>query len=122
MAPTFKDGDILLVRIFKERPKNLQLLQIVLVERELQPGIHYIKRIQKIHGDGYWVEGDNRDTEIQKLMSDSRTWGYLNTLVKLTVSSRRYQFKSNHQRTQSLQRTMVTAEQTATNAPYPMVF
>lgn len=78
MAPTFADGEILLVRIYKERPRNLRLLQIVLVERELQPGIHYIKRIQKIHGDGYWVEGDNRDTEIQKLMNDSRTWGYLN--------------------------------------------
>lgn len=77
MAPTFKDGDILLVRIFKERPRDLRLLQVVLVERESQPGIHYIKRIQKIHGDGYWVEGDNRDPEVELRMNDSRAWGYI---------------------------------------------
>lgn len=63
--------------MFNDRPKNLKLLQVVLIERELQPGIHYIKRIQKVHGDGYWVEGDNRDPEVATRMSDSRAWGYL---------------------------------------------
>lgn len=77
MAPTFNDGDILLVRIFAGRPVNLALLQVVLIERELQPGVHYIKRIQKIHGDAIWVEGDNRDPGLAERMNDSRTWGYL---------------------------------------------
>lgn len=77
MEPTFKDGDVLLVRIFKQTPVDIPLLTVVLIEREVQPGIFYIKRIQKSHGDAYWVEGDNRDPDIQERMSDSKSWGYI---------------------------------------------
>ena len=77
MEPTFSDGDVLLVRIFREVPIDLPLLTVVLIEREVQPGIIYIKRIQKSHGGAYWVEGDNRDPDIQGRMSDSKSWGYI---------------------------------------------
>lgn len=77
MAPTFNNGDILLIRIFKGVPERVELLKVVLVEREAQPGIHYIKRVQKAHGDLYWVEGDNRDPEVETRINDSRTWGYV---------------------------------------------
>jgi phage repressor protein C with HTH and peptisase S24 domain len=77
MEPTFKDGDVLLVRIFKQIPVDIPLLSVVLIEREVQPGIFYIKRIQKSHGGAYWVEGDNRDPDIQGRMSDSKSWGYI---------------------------------------------
>jgi hypothetical protein len=77
MAPTYLDGDVLLVQIFHGAPREIPLRTVVLVERELQPGIIYIKRIQKSHSGAYWVEGDNRDPNIKELMSDSRVWGYL---------------------------------------------
>jgi hypothetical protein len=41
------------------------------------PGIFFIKRIQKSHSGTYWVEGDNRDPDVEIRMSDSRTWGYI---------------------------------------------
>lgn len=74
MAPTYHDGDVVLVRWFEGKPR-LQLLDVVVVERDEMPGVYFIKRIQKIHGDGIWVEGDNR--EASERMSDSRKWGYL---------------------------------------------
>ena len=77
MAPTYRDGDVLLVRMFSEIPKEIPLLTVVLIERDLQPGVLYIKRIQKSHSGSYWVEGDNRDPELQERMNDSRSWGYL---------------------------------------------
>jgi phage repressor protein C with HTH and peptisase S24 domain len=77
MAPTYLDGDVLLVQIFNGAPREIPLRTVVLIEREQQPGILYIKRIQKSHSGAYWVEGDNRDPEITELMSDSRVWGYL---------------------------------------------
>lgn len=77
MAPTYLDGDVLWVQIFKGAPREIPLRTVVLVEREQQPGILYIKRIQKSHSGAYWVEGDNRDPEITELISDSRVWGYL---------------------------------------------
>lgn len=77
MEPTYRDGDRLLVRLFREIPTNIQLLTVVLIERDERPGIFYIKRIQKSHGGAYWVEGDNREPDIQDRMSDSRNWGYV---------------------------------------------
>ena len=77
MAPTFRDGDHILVKMFSSVELDLPLLSVVLIEREAQPGIFYVKRIQKAHSGAYWVEGDNRDPEIQERMSDSRTWGYV---------------------------------------------
>jgi signal peptidase I len=77
MAPTYLDGDLLLVRLFREPKVGIPLLTAVLVERDALPGILFIKRIQKSHGDAYWVEGDNRDPRVGELIQDSRNWGYL---------------------------------------------
>ena len=77
MAPTFRDGDQVLVKLYREVPIDLPLLTVVLVEREVQPGIFYVKRIQKSHGGAYWVEGDNREPGIEELVKDSRSWGYI---------------------------------------------
>ena len=74
MAPTYCDGDVVLVRWCEGQPK-VKLLDVVVIERDEMPGVLFIKRIQKIHGDGIWVEGDNR--EVSERMNDSRKWGYL---------------------------------------------
>lgn len=71
MAPTFKDGDWLLVLWMRELPYRAALGSIAVVEREERPGVFLIKRIQKSHAGNYWVEGDNSDS------TDSRTWGWI---------------------------------------------
>ena len=77
MAPTFCDGDVLLVKMYRQVPVDIPLLKVVLIEREVQPGIFYIKRIQKSHSGAYWVEGDNREEGIEELVKDSQSWGYI---------------------------------------------
>ena len=77
MAPTYANGDILLVKWFDAVPSELPLTTVVVIEREEMPGVFFIKRIQKSHSGAYWVEGDNRDPEIEKRVNDSRTWGYI---------------------------------------------
>jgi signal peptidase I len=78
MEPTFHPKDWLLVRYryFGRKPLTFQIGEVVVIEREQQPGILYIKRIAKIEKDGsgqesYFVESDNKSG------TDSRTWGYL---------------------------------------------
>ena len=78
MEPTFHPNDWLLVRYRFSGSKQLTLRigDVVVIEREQQPGILYIKRIAKIESDGsgqesYFVESDNKSG------TDSRTWGYL---------------------------------------------
>jgi signal peptidase I len=78
MEPTFQPNDWLLVRYRFSGSKQLTLRigDVVVIEREQQPGILYIKRIAKIESDGsgqesYFVESDNKSG------TDSRTWGYL---------------------------------------------
>jgi signal peptidase I len=75
MAPTFNDGDWLLVSWF---PAGLSPLvaerilgKVVVVEREERPGIFLVKRLQKSHGGIFWVQGDNEES------TDSRTWGWI---------------------------------------------
>jgi signal peptidase I len=75
MAPSYKDGDWLLVSWF---PAGLApsvgdriLGKVVVVEREERPGIFLVKRLQKSHGGIYWVQGDNDES------TDSRTWGWI---------------------------------------------
>lgn len=77
MAPTYRDGDILLVKWFDYVAAELPLTTVVVIEREEMPGVFFIKRIQKSHSGAYWVEGDNRDPEIEKRVNDSRVWGYI---------------------------------------------
>jgi phage repressor protein C with HTH and peptisase S24 domain len=43
----------------------------VVIEREQQPGIFYVKRIKEISDAGVYVMSDN------SAGTDSRTWGYL---------------------------------------------
>ncbi len=71
MVPKYKDGDWLFVRWFQSTIAEISLSDVVVVERGERPGIFLIKRIQKKHGDIYWVEGDNSES------SDSRTWGWI---------------------------------------------
>ena len=77
MSPTYDDGDVLLVRWFGAIPAELPLTTVVVIEREEMPGVFFIKRIQKSYSGAYWVEGDNRDPDVEKRMNDSRTWGYI---------------------------------------------
>ena len=77
MAPTYRDGDILLVRWFSESAPELPLTTVVVIERDEMPGIFFVKRIQKSHSGAYWVEGDNRDPEVENRVNDSRKWGYI---------------------------------------------
>lgn len=77
MNPTYSDGDVLLVRWYSQPPLQVPLRNVVVVERDEMPGIFLIKRVQKSHSGLYWVEGDNRQTDIQELMNDSRKWGYI---------------------------------------------
>ena len=71
MAPTYGNGDWLLVLWMQQSPHRGQLGSIAVIEREGQPGILLIKRIQKSHGGNYWVEGDNIES------TDSRSWGWI---------------------------------------------
>ena len=75
MAPTFKDGDWLLVSWLDGGLAPLVgdriLGKVVVVEREERPGIFLIKRLQKSHSGIYWVQGDNDES------TDSRTWGWI---------------------------------------------
>jgi phage repressor protein C with HTH and peptisase S24 domain len=77
MAPTYRDGEVIWVRIFAEIKYEIPLGTVVLIEREDKPGIFYIKRIQRSHGGAYWVEGDSPDLDAQTRMADSRRWGFI---------------------------------------------
>ena len=80
MAPTFNRGDWLIVRRFQPRSKpRVRVGEILLIEREAQPGALLIKRLTDIRSDSpnrhyptFWVEGDNKE-----LSHDSRMWGAL---------------------------------------------
>ena len=72
MAPTYRHGDWLVVRWLQGPSESaLKIGGIYVIEREEQPGIRYIKRLQKTHGKLIWVEGDNPTSQ------DSRAWGWL---------------------------------------------
>ena len=75
MAPTYKSGDWVAVKIFSESPKVISINDVVLIERDVMPGIFFIKRVTNKEGDSYWVEGDNTDQEVLTRMNDSRVWG-----------------------------------------------
>ena len=77
MSPTYNNGDVLLVKWFSGIERELPLTSVVVIERDELPGIFFVKRIQKSHSGAYWVEGDNRDPDVENRMSDSRTWGYI---------------------------------------------
>jgi hypothetical protein len=78
MQPTYNPRDWLLVYygFFGKKRLLLRLGDAVVIEREQQPGIFYIKRISEIKLDksgqeSFFVHSDNESG------NDSRTWGYL---------------------------------------------
>ena len=78
MQPTYNPLDWLLVHygFFGKKYLFIRLGNVVVIEREKQPGIFYIKRVTEIALDGqgtksYYVRSDNESG------TDSRTWGYL---------------------------------------------
>jgi signal peptidase I len=91
MAPAYNDGDWLLVsmkglkrnhrgissRGWSSTRVGVKVGAVLLIEREEQPGIIFIKRLIDIRMDSpnrhyptFWVEGDNKS-----LSQDSRSWG-----------------------------------------------
>ena len=78
MQPTYNPLDWLLVHygFFGKKYLYLRLDDVVVIERESQPGIFYIKRIAEIAIDkdgkkSYYVLSDN------EAGTDSRNWGFL---------------------------------------------
>jgi signal peptidase I len=78
MQPTYNPRDWLLIRYrgFGKKRPFLRLGDVVVIEREQQPGIFYIKRVSEIQRksavqESYFVRSDNDSG------TDSRTWGYL---------------------------------------------
>jgi phage repressor protein C with HTH and peptisase S24 domain len=78
MQPTYNPLDWLLVHygFFGKKYLYLRLGDVVVIERESQPGIFYIKRIAEIAIDSegkksYYVLSDN------EAGTDSRKWGFL---------------------------------------------
>lgn len=81
MEPTFRNGQRIWVRLLKEAPSEERIVRfrgrVVLVEREEYPGILLLKRLEKVHGDLIWVEGDNKESDLAELQHDSRKFGWL---------------------------------------------
>jgi len=74
MAPVFIPGDVLYVRWFSRKGANASALKvddIVILERDEQPGVFYIKRITQIAAEGIWCKSENPKG------TDSTTWGWL---------------------------------------------
>jgi hypothetical protein len=74
MAPTFIPGDVLYVRWFSRKGAKASLLkvgEVVILERDEQPGVFYIKRISQISAEGIWFSSENPNG------TDSNTWGWV---------------------------------------------
>lgn len=69
MIPTFNPEDIVLVSNFPYLFKNPAVGDLVVLNREK----YIIKRIKKIDGDRFFVEGDN-----SRESTDSRNFGWIN--------------------------------------------
>ena len=81
MSPTYRTGERIWVRILKDPPSQESVMKlrgrVILVERDEYPGIYLLKRLEKVHGDLIWVEGDNKDDAVTQLQHDSRKFGWL---------------------------------------------
>ena len=68
MSPAFRDGDMVLAGSFSYFLKNPKVGDLVVLKKEK----YIIKRIKKIDGDRFFVEGDNKKESI-----DSRSFGWI---------------------------------------------
>jgi signal peptidase I len=77
MEPTYSAGDWLMGRWANYKLSGLNRIKVgdvVVVERDEQPGIFYVKRVNKIRGEesaGIYLLSDNESG------TDSRSWGWL---------------------------------------------
>ena len=94
MAPTLRDGQVIWVRMAKVSLSREYLEKIrgrvVIVERDEMPGILLIKRLEKVHGDLIWIEGDNKDASLLELQSDSRKFDWLSSQTIKGVAVRKF--------------------------------
>lgn len=79
MMPTLCHGEIIWVKMVEAPPRDLEKMlgRVVVVEREEMPGILLIKRLQKVHGELMWIEGDNHENGNIDLQHDSRKFGWV---------------------------------------------
>ena len=94
MAPTLCDGQVIWVRMAKV-PLSREYLEkirgrVVIVERDEMPGILLIKRLEKVHGDLIWIEGDNKDASLLELQNDSRKFDWLSSQTIKGVAVRKF--------------------------------
>jgi phage repressor protein C with HTH and peptisase S24 domain len=76
MAPTLRHGDAVLARrTSKARPG-----QIVVARFRSRPELLVIKRVVRLEGDGYWLEGDN-----EFVTDDSRRYGIADIIGHVLV-------------------------------------
>jgi len=66
MLPAYGPGDWLIATPFRRIAPG----DVVVIERRSRPGMLLIKRVVRLEGDKWWVEGDNAEES-----DDSRTWG-----------------------------------------------
>ena len=94
MAPTLRDGQVIWVRMAKVSLSREYLKKIrgrvVIVERDEMPGILLIKRLEKVHGDLIWIEGDNKDASLLELQNDSRKFDWLSSQTIKGVAVRKF--------------------------------
>ena len=94
MAPTLRDGQVIWVRMAKVSLSREYLEKIrgrvVIVERDEMPGILLIKRLEKVHGDLIWIEGDNKDAGLLELQNDSRKFDWLSSQTIKGVAVRKF--------------------------------
>lgn len=94
MAPTLRDGQVIWVRMAKV-PLSREYLEnirgrVVILERDEMPGILLIKRLEKVHGDLIWIEGDNKDASLLELQNDSRKFDWLSSQTIKGVAVRKF--------------------------------
>ena len=75
MAPSYNQGDWLIVRNLSGKKHTLKIGMVYLVQDPNRPGVKLLKRLKENRLENgitrYWVEGDS------PLSEDSRNWGWI---------------------------------------------
>ena len=75
MAPSYNQGDWLIVRNLSGKKHTLKIGGVYLVQDPNRPGVKLLKRLKENRLENgitrYWVEGDS------PLSEDSRNWGWI---------------------------------------------